>query len=124
MTTTPELVAHWRTEAISLRAWGAIGEATTLERAAVQLEAAQRETDNELLTLTQAAAVSGFSADHLGREVRAGRIPNAGRPSAPKIRRRDLPLKPRKLQPEHSQATFVGARGRIARAVVSSEPGA
>ena len=45
------------------------------------------------MTLAQAAVASGYSADHLGREVREGRIPNAGRPHAPRIRRANLPRK-------------------------------
>ncbi|MDE2782551.1 MAG: hypothetical protein OXK77_06320, partial [Gemmatimonadota bacterium] len=41
----------------------------------------------------EAARESGYSADHLGRLVRDGRIPNAGRPGAPRIARTDLPRK-------------------------------
>ena len=36
---------------------------------------------------------SGYSADHLGRLVRDGKIPNAGRPGAPRIARSHLPRK-------------------------------
>ena len=43
--------------------------------------------------LVEAARESGYSADHLGRLVRDGKIPNAGRPGAPRIARRDLPRK-------------------------------
>lgn len=90
-----ELPAAWRSRAIELRAWAAAeGAAAALEGAAVQLEAALRHADDELLTLTEAAAVSGYSADHLGRLVRDGTIRNAGRPNAPRIRRGDLPVKP------------------------------
>ncbi len=46
-----------------------------------------------MLTLTEAAEESGFSADHLGRLVHDGKIPNAGRPGAPRISRRHLPRK-------------------------------
>lgn len=48
----------------------------------------------EALTLKQAAERSGYSANHLGRLIRDGRIPNAGQPNAPRIRRGDLPRKP------------------------------
>jgi len=46
-----------------------------------------------LLNLTQAARECGYSPDALGRMVRAGRIPNLGRPGSPKVRRSDLPRK-------------------------------
>ena len=57
------------------------------------LDALRRASDGELLSLTDAAERSGYSREHLGRLVRAGRIPNAGRPNAPKIRVADLPRK-------------------------------
>ena len=41
----------------------------------------------------EAARRSGYSADHLGRLVRNGKIPNSGRPGTPSIARRDLPRK-------------------------------
>jgi hypothetical protein len=44
-----------------------------------------------LLTLTQAAHVCGYSADHLGRLVRTGQLTNHGRRHAPRVRVGDLP---------------------------------
>ena len=64
-----------------------------LESCAAQLEAALRERDETTLNLTEAARESGYSTDHLGRLVRDGKIPNAGRPGAPRIARRHLPRK-------------------------------
>lgn len=55
-----------------------------------QASQAEREP---LLNLTEAARECGYSPDALGRMVRAGRIPNQGRPGAPKVRRSDLPRK-------------------------------
>ena len=40
-----------------------------------------------------AARVSGYTADHLGALVKRGKIPNAGRTGAPRIRRQDVPRK-------------------------------
>ena len=45
------------------------------------LEEALAAENDEVLTLQRAAAESGYSADHLGRLVREGKIPNAGRPN-------------------------------------------
>ena len=58
-----------------------------LESCAAELEATLRERDETTLSLTEAARESGYSADHLGRLVRDGKIPNTGRPGAPRIAR-------------------------------------
>ena len=64
-----------------------------LESCAAELEATLRERDETTLSLTEAATESGYSTDHLGRLVREGKIPNAGRPGAPRIARSILPRK-------------------------------
>jgi hypothetical protein len=56
---------------------------------------AQGEQDDDL-TLTAAAAISGYSTEHLGRLLRHGVIPNAGRKHSPRIRRSDLPIRPKR----------------------------
>lgn len=71
----------------------------------------------QALTLVEAAAECGFSADHLGRLVRSGQLPNAGRAKAPKIRRRDLPKKASPL-PNATDAAIV-SRQRIAASVLT-----
>jgi len=88
-----ELALAWRQRAEDLRRYGALPSAVPFDVAADELEAALHAAEDALLTLEQAAHESGFSADHLGREVRESRIPNAGRPGAPRIRRADLPRK-------------------------------
>jgi hypothetical protein len=88
-------IAEWRARIAMFRRHG-IGEAaTTGETFADELEAFLRTTDDMTLTIAQAAAESGYSEDHLARQIREGKIPNAGRPGAPRIRRADLPRKPR-----------------------------
>jgi len=47
------------------------------------------------LTLTTASTLSGYSVDHLSRLLRDGTIPNAGRKGSPRIRRADLPIRPK-----------------------------
>lgn len=49
----------------------------------------------QLVTLTEASRISAYSPDHLGRLLRSGTIPNAGRPNAPRIRLSDLPRRPK-----------------------------
>ena len=87
------LPADWRRQAKALRRYGGETPAVALDRCADDLEATLRERDETTLSLVEAARESGYSADHLGRLVRDGRIPNAGRPGAPRIARIHLPRK-------------------------------
>ena len=92
--TLESLADVWRGVAENLRAYGAEGPARALERAAADLEAALRAKADEALTLEQAAAESGYSAEHLRHLVAAGQLPNAGRRGAPRVKRGDLPKRP------------------------------
>ena len=87
------LPATWRRRAKALRRYGVETPATALERCADELEDTLVERDETTYSLVEASRESGYSADHLGRLVRDGKIPNAGRPGAPRIARRDLPRK-------------------------------
>ena len=87
------LPATWRRQAKALRQYGGDTPAVALESCAAELEATLRKRDETTLSLTEAARESGYSADHLGRLVRDGRIPNAGRPGAPRIACSHLPRK-------------------------------
>jgi hypothetical protein len=91
-----ELVAAWRDKAASLRRY-APGVANAWDDAAGELEASLRSTGADLLTLEAAARECGYSADHLGRLVKRGKLTNHGREHAPKVRRVDLPRKPSKV---------------------------
>lgn len=88
-----DLAAEWLKLAEQQDQLGAEAQATTLRFCAQALEASLEGEDNTLLSLQEAAAESGYSADHLGRLVREGKIPNAGRPNAPRIAAGDLPRK-------------------------------
>ena len=87
------LPVTWRTQVKALRRYGGETPAVALESCAAELEATLRERDETTLSLTEAARESGYSADYLGRLVRDGRIPNAGRPGVPRIARSHLPRK-------------------------------
>ena len=109
------LPADWRKQAKALRRYGGETPATAIERCADDLETTIRERDETTLSLVEAARESGYSRDHLGRLVRDGKIPNAGRPNAPRIARIHVPLKapsdPRLAenprQRDHSNAQIV-----------------
>jgi hypothetical protein len=98
------LPSEWRDRAQYLRDYGDSNTAKLWELAARELETALAAHGEETLTLVQAAKLSGFTADHLSASIKKGRIPNAGRDGAPRIRRSDLPMK------------CVGGPGRPARA--------
>ncbi len=78
-------------------AFGAEPQARSLEWAALQVERALRDESDQLLTLTQAAELSGYHPDSLARMVREGQIPDLRPPNSKgmiRIRRGDLPIKP------------------------------
>lgn len=62
---------------------------------AAELDAALRGAADTELTLDQAASESGYSKRRLRELIASEDLPNAGRKGAPRIRRRDLPRKPR-----------------------------
>lgn len=119
-----DLSALWRSHAVRLRELAGPateGSAHVYERVADELEAALRWQAEQLLTLDEAHAESGYTADHLGREVRKGRIPNAGQKGAPRIRRGDLPRKAGALPPPPVAGHI--DRDAIARAVITRHVG-
>lgn len=123
--TLESLPQTWRDRAEVARSLAAEGAARALEFCASTLEEALKAQESELITLTEAAAISGFSADHLGRLVREGRIPNHGRPNAPRVRRAELPRKTHctgstcLTDPKEPVSSF----SQIARAVVHRHAG-
>lgn len=93
--TAAELVTRWRSDAELLEAHGATEAATTCRLHAAAVEAAIAEEAGRELTLQEAVAESGFSERRLRELISEGRIPNAGEKGRPRIRRADLPMKPR-----------------------------
>lgn len=115
------LVESWREEADSIRVRYADERlAHVLEVAAMDLERAIENTSGQLLTLQQAAERSGYSVEHLGRMVASGKIPNAGRKGAPRIRLADCPVKPQRLTtPAPTLHLHVAQPRQIAGAIVA-----
>lgn len=93
--TLDALLANWRARREEFARFGAIVDGATLcDELLAELDCALQERDSAVLTLCEAAALSGYTADHLGRLIRQGRIPNGGRRGAPRIRVRDIPVRP------------------------------
>ena len=94
LTNLPRLLAcraRWLARRDELRRLHALVDGAELCDALLdELDEIVSESADEPLSLQEASEESGYSADHLAREVRAGRIPNAGRRGSPRIRRGDL----------------------------------
>lgn len=95
MTACASLVTRWQQEAVILRARGAEREACALETVARELEDALAAEAAEVLTLAEAAEECGLTYSALEKQVRHGRLANAGTKGAPRVRRADLPRKAR-----------------------------
>lgn len=87
-----ELIRRWRHMADGARDL-APAVASAYERVATELENEMGANAEQLLTLAQASRESGYTADHLGRLIRAARLANHGRRNAPRVRRGDVPAK-------------------------------
>lgn len=97
------LVERWRSDAERLSEhYGQDHLARLLSRMAGDLEVALCKWGDETLNLREAAQESGYSEDHLGRLIMEGKVPNAGRKHAPRIRRADLPEKQGRRAPSKS----------------------
>ena len=92
------LLHRWTTDAATLRGYGDSRGADMLERLTNEARAAIESAGDELLTLEQAARVANMHPDSLRHLVASGRIPNAGRRGAPRIKRADVPRRPAKAE--------------------------
>jgi hypothetical protein len=93
MSTLDALLDQWRQEAETCRRLGADGTALAVERCAKDLEEWTKARELETLTLADVAAESGLSYSAVQRAVREGRLPNAGTPGHPRVRRVEVPKK-------------------------------
>ena len=85
-----ETVADWREWAAVRRSLGYDDVAMTLRACANRLE----KIWDEPLTVREAAEESGYCPETLYGLIRNGTIPNVGESGAPRIRRRDVPIRP------------------------------
>ena len=89
-----DVAPRLRATAVTFREHAQEGIAIAYEQSAALIEEALHREGEVGLTLREAAEVSGYSADHLGRLVRHGKLRNAGRAGSPRIAPNDLPMKP------------------------------
>jgi len=92
-------LAALRGKAAELRdTMGDDGRARAIEWAADEIELALNDDAEELLSLADAATISGYTADHLSRLVRTGKLIDRRAPHETRIRvrRGDVPIKVRR----------------------------
>ncbi len=90
-------ITKWRAEAERFEKHGCAEVTNTYKILAGELERDLINCENELLSIKEAAAESGYSEETLRRRVRKGEIAagrSNGKNSHPKLRRGDLPKKP------------------------------
>jgi hypothetical protein len=90
-----KLVSRWREEADLLRGYGAEEAATATEKHAREVVEALKRAEDASLTLAESSKESGYSKRRLSEMVAEGKIPNIGRRGSPRLRRGDLPMKPK-----------------------------
>lgn len=119
------LALQWQQESATLRSrFGEDRTTKTLQSLSDDLLGWIEEAQSRLLNLVEASEISGYSAGHLGRLIKHGEIPNSGRPNAPKIALRELPMKPGHLPSSLDRGDLTPARAeQIARSIVSPEEG-
>jgi hypothetical protein len=98
--TVESLVERWRDRREELARLGALVHGASLcDELLADLASLARANRETVLTIGDAAAVSGYSTDHLGRLLRTGRLQNVGSRHRPRIRLADLPRKPNHQPP-------------------------
>jgi len=108
----------WRRMAEVFRDHAESSIAIAYETCAKDLEEALSAEADQPLTLKEASELGGYSQAHLGRLVREGKIPNAGRLGAPRIARQDIPTKPDWVAP--AATTHDIDRTQIVRSAINA----
>jgi hypothetical protein len=120
--TAQELLATLNAARETFVKFGVTGVAPDVIFAQIELliRAFLNAREEEVLTLPEAARRSGYSAEHLGRLIREGKLPNAGVKNRPLVRAGDLPIRPGRAfaaagaaayDPATDARTLLGRRG-------------
>lgn len=91
--TTHALAKAWRERASVIERY-APPVAAALRDCAEELDAATRAEAIDTVSAAEAAILSGYTADAIGKMIARGDIPNYGTKRRPRIRRVDVPKKP------------------------------
>jgi hypothetical protein len=114
------LAETWRQQVTVLRKRGDERGATVMSGMLEELSDALAASGDEVISLREAAGISGYSTSHLARLIREGNLPNAGRLNSPKLRRADVPMKGgRGADEPPRQDRTSGRKEQIARSIVT-----
>jgi hypothetical protein len=125
LVTITERIDTWRHDAAVLRGYGDDRTAALLERLAAELEIDLQDGAAEVVDLTRAVELTGYTRGHLRRLLTAGKLRNIGTLEEPAFLASELPRKPGqptphlKLAPPAHASTSL--RVQVARAVVSGD---
>lgn len=109
------LLDRWRADAAVLRRRGAPTVADALEACAAELEAAVDAWLVEELSIREAAAESGYSEDHLRELVRTDQLAGRNANGRVRVRRSDLPRRPRAPRPSADQEVVADLAAELTR---------
>lgn len=107
-----DLPEMWRERADSIEPYNP-GAAHAYRVAAGHLQCALSEHGDEALTLGEASRESGVPAETLRKQIASGRVPNAGRKHAPRVRRADLPRRTPKVSSVDVDTLALGIHRRL-----------
>ena len=121
--TREAFIGRWSGVAAQLKRYSSLVDgAALLAEVLSDVETLFRTEASQELTIGEAADVSGYSTDHIARQLRQGALQNVGARHRPRVRRGDLPLKPKSLRSSPPTAIVPDtSRRQIARSVVNSE---
>ena len=112
--TEEEFIAKWEARAREYEQVGAQMSGATLSRTFVEdLACLRAATENRVLSLTEAAASSGYSAAHLARLVKQGKLRTLRPPESRgrlSFRQGDLPRKPGSPHPSRAGVHELASR--------------
>ena len=115
------LEREWRATAETLKAHGAKSQAKLVHHLSDRLLEAACRSKEEVLTLAEAAAESSYTIAHLGRLIAEREIPNAGKKGSPRLRRSDLPRKPKLAAVTPRRQLHGPSRHQVARSLLDGD---
>ena len=121
--TITERIRIWRSDAAVLRDYGDERAADLLERLAAELEADLQDGATEMVDLSAAVKLTGYTRGHLRRLLLEDKLRNVGTPDDPAFLTSELPRKPGQPSPNPALAPRTALspslRMQVARAVAS-----
>lgn len=114
-----QLLDRWRIKRDAYRQDGALVSGEKVAALVIaDLETVIAAGPEQLVTLTRAAELSGFSADYLRRLIRTGDLADHGKPHKPLVSVESLPRKAGCLLNHPEDANISDTRRRVAFSVI------